>query len=248
METSQQQQQELLAKQSNIQFQIDALMRQTMAQRNCGIGTDCQRAEKEQQLRQAYEAAEVTALSAPAQLEESRRKYLRYKEGPARYDAMREDELKKEASATASKLKSALESEWKVADTFAAYYHAALTQLQHSADLARKYGREVEALRVRKQKQVSEILTNDRKTYYEQEATDTLHKWYQLWWWLYYGVLVALTLRLFWSDGGGSLLAKAVKVGIMVVYPWFIHPVVVCVAAWVQWLVSFWPKNVYNSL
>lgn len=244
--SSSQQQEEWLAKQSNIQFQIDALMRQTLAQRSCGVGTDCLHAEKEQQLRQAYESAEVTAQSAPAQLETARRKYYRFKEGPAGYDAMREKELKETAAKEGARLKEALEAEWKVADTFAAYYDAAVTNMQHSAELAHKYKRELEALQLRKKQQVSSILTNDRKTYYEQEATETLVGWNRLWWFIYYFLLVVLVVQLVRSDG--SRVGKIGTVLVMAAYPWFIHPLVLWAASWVRWLASFWPKNVYNSL
>jgi len=211
-------------------------------------GPTCQKQKITEQLKQKYLDAETNMQTAPIKLEESKRNYYVYSEGRPYYDNMQEEELKQKANKVAELLEKNFNEELSSAKTMNSYLNTALINSQYTKDLLDSYLEKNQELKTSLREQRGDILTNDRKTYYETDALTTLKNWYRLLWYLYYIVVLILGLSFIFAPNSISTIKKVVIILLVIFYPYYIN-------YFVKWIYSIWlkinsriPKNVYNDL
>lgn len=236
----------LLQRQQISQDKINELLEKSSQAMLCG--PTCQKLKVTEELKQKYLDAETNIQTAPIKLEQTKKNYYIYTEGRPYYDNMKEEELNKKASTISELLKENFNSELSSANTMNTYLNTALINSENTKELLKEYVDKNQLLKLKLRERHGDILTNDRKTYYETEAYERLVLWYRFFWWIYYIVVLMLILALIFSRSGLSLIVKVVLSIVFIFYPYYIDYIVKWIYGKIMWLQSKIPKNVYNSL
>ncbi len=183
----------LLDKQRITEQKINDLLEKTSQSMLCG--PTCQKEKVTSQLKQKYLDAETNMLTAPIELEQSKKNYFVFKEGRTYYNNMKEDELQKSVNKISELLVDNFKDEISTAKTMNIYLNSSLINSENTKELLEKYLQQNELLKIKLRERHGDILTNDRKTYYEVEALDRLKLWYRFFWWIYYIVVLIMILR-----------------------------------------------------
>lgn len=236
----------LLKRQQISQDKINELLEKSSQAMLCG--PTCQKLKVTDELKQKYLDAETNMQTAPIKLEQSKKNYYIFTEGRTYYDNMQEEELNKKANITSQLLAENFNDEISSANTMNTYLNTALINSENTKELLKEYLEKNQLLKVKLRERHGDILTNDRKTYYETEAYENLVLWYRLFWWIYYIVVLMLILALVFSGSGLTLIKKIVIAIVFIFYPYYIDYVVRWIYGKIMWLLGKIPKNVYNNL
>lgn len=240
----------LLQKQQISQEKINRLLEQSAQALMCG--PTCQKLKTTDELQQKYLNAQTNVKTAPIKLEQSKREFYTFTEGSAFYSNMQEEELKKKAEEIADQIKTHFNDELENANTMNQYLNTATINSNYTKELLAKYVTKNQELKQELRSTRGDILTNDRKTYYETDALNTLESWYKFMLGIYY--LLAIVLLIFfvtnWSVGSAatSLIKKIIVFILVFFYPFYIHYVLRMLSQFFTRIYNKLPKNVYNSL
>lgn len=236
----------LLDQQQKNQEKINELLNKSANAMICG--PTCQKLKVTEQLKQKYLDAETNMLTAPIKLEESKKNYYVYSEGRPYYDNMQEEELKKKANTISQLLTKNFNEEVSSANTMNKYLNTALINSQYTKDLLKEYLEKNHELKLKLREQRGDILTNDRKTYYETDALKILKFWHRLLWYLYYIVVLMLILSFFFLPNSLSVIKKVIIAVLFIFYPYYINYIIKLFYRLYNDISSKIPKNVYNNL
>jgi len=236
----------LLQNQQLNQDKINDLLNKSAEALLCG--PDCQKMKITDELKQKYLDAETNIQTAPIKLEQTKKNYYVYKEGRPFYDNMLEEELKQKAEKISELLGESFNEEVSSANTMNQYLNTALINSEYTSELFKKYTSDNKELKLQLRNSRGDILTNDRKTYYETDALNQLQLWYRFWWYIYYILVIVFTIAIFVSPSQLTMVKKAVIFVLLIFYPYYVDYIV----RWIQGLyMSIYnrlPKNVYNDL
>jgi hypothetical protein len=259
----------LLQRQQISQDKINELLEKSSQAMLCG--PTCQKLRVTDELKQKYLDAETNMQTAPLKLEQSKKNYYIFTEGRPYYDNMREEELKKKANMTSQLLAENFNDEISSANTMNTYLNTALINSENTKELLKEYLGKNQLLKVKLRERHGDILTNDRKTYYETEAYENLLLWYRFFWWIYYIVVLMLILGLIFSPSYidaftlfttqlnnqpvpgtrlnlNRVFYKILIIVLLIFYPYYIDYVIKWIYGKIMWILNKIPKNVYNNL
>jgi hypothetical protein len=239
-------QQSLLQQQQISQQKINDLLEKSAEAISCG--PTCQKLKVSAELKQKYLDAETNMQTAPINLEQSKKNYYIYTEGRPYYDNMKEEELQAKAQKIGELLTENFNNEVSSALTMNTYLNTALTNSQYTEDLLNMYLDKNQELKLNLRNSHGDILTNDRKTYYETEALNTLNLWYRLFWYIYYLLVLMLIIAFVLSPSELTIIKKVI-IGVLFIFdPYYIDYIVKFIVGLWTSIVSRLPKNVYNNL
>jgi hypothetical protein len=236
----------LLKGQQINQQTINELLNQSADAILCGPA--CQKLKIAEQLKQKYLDAQTNAQTAPAQLEQSKKNYYIYAEGRQQYEHMKEKELQEKSAKISQLIETNFNGEIKNANTMNSYLNTALTNSENTQELLVEYIDKNQALKLKLRESRGDILTNDRKTYYEMEALNSLYSWYSFFWYIYYILVIVLLLSFAFSPNEISIQKKGVILVLFMFYPYYINYIVQGIFHMWHSLAERLPKNVYNNL
>jgi hypothetical protein len=93
-----------------------------------------------------------------------------------------------------------------------------------------------------------DVLTNDRKTYYETSALDGLLNWYNTLWYIFYVLVAVYVIGIFFVSNQTSMVVKIVSSVLLVFFPYYINYLVKGIYNFFKSIYAQFPKSVYNSL
>ena len=237
---------ELLKKQQQATEKLTAILEQSTASLTCG--PTCQKLQISDKLKQKYLDAQTNLQTAPIQLENSKKNYYVYTEGEPYYDDMLEDDLKKQADDITKLLTSSFNAEISNANTMQSYYNAELDNSKNTTDLYTIVSKKNEDVRNSIKSEHGDVLTNDRKTYYETEALDNLKLWHKFLYILYYVSVAIFIIVVIFMSSIDSNIKKGVFIFIAIIYPFIVDPVLRKIYGFLHSMYKRLPKNVYNDL
>jgi hypothetical protein len=235
----------LLKKQQNSTEKLSALLEQSLNVLNCG--PDCQREKIKEELKKKYQDAETNLQTAPVQLETSKKHYYVFTEGRPFYNEMLEKELKKKAELMGKMITDNFQDEIINAKTMNSYYNTELINSDHTKELYAVYLEKNKVIQDGIKNHHADVLTNDRKTYYETEALEELKNWYTFFLYVYFFVMCIFGFALFFKTS----LHFIVRIIILLIACWFPYYIDFIVRFIYGVFHSAWkqlPKNVYNDL
>jgi hypothetical protein len=100
-------------------------------------------------------------------------------------------------------------------------------------------------------KSLNEILTNDRKSYYEQDKYTNLKSWNRIWFWSYLFLWVIFSLSLFLTNNRYSYLSVMSKVGfilLFIIYMFIAKYIVLIIISFIVFCTTLFPKDVYLQM
>ena len=244
--TQQANQSNILQQQQINQSKINALLEQSAEALMCG--PTCQKLKISEELKQKYLDAQTNMQTAPIKFEETKKNYYVYTEGLPAYNNIQEEELKQKAEKLAVLLGENFNEEITSARTMNTYYNTAIINSSYTQELLDEVTKQNIKLEKKLRKDHGDILTNDRKTYYETDALEQLKSWYTFWWYIFYLLVVVFLIAIIVTPSNLSLLKKSILFILLVFYPYYID----YIAKWVYNLFTSirdsMPKSVYNNL
>lgn len=238
--------QALLDQQRQTTDKINALLDKANELLSCG--PTCQKLKKAEDLKQKYLDAQTNLETAPQQLENTKRQYYTFIAGETEYGTLLEEELKVKAEEIATKLTDGFNKAIENAKTMNRYLNIALINSGYTEELYETYQKDNAALSDEMKKQRGDILTNDRKTYYEENAISSMKNWYRFFWYIYYIMVLMLLIAFL---GAQSHLSRGKKVVIFVLvlfYPYYIHYIFSWLYGIFTKAYNWLPKNIYGSM
>jgi len=239
-------QQKLLKRQRNSQETINQLLELSSQELICG--PDCQQQKISTELKQKYLDAQTNLQTAPINLENTKKNYYVYAEGIPFYNNMLEEELQQKANKISTLVSENFDSEVSDANVMNLYLNTALINSKYTTELLENYLEKNKNLKLQLKERYGDILTNDRKTYYETDALNTLTFWYKLFWYIYYVLVIILVLVFIFSSIDLPKITKIIISLLVIFYTYYIDHVVRWVYGLWKLLISRLPKNVYNNL
>lgn len=236
----------LLKNQQINQDKINELLEQASSALLCG--PTCQKIKKTEELKQKYLDAETNIKTAPIELERSRKNYYVFSKGNTYYENMLETELNEKAEKISTLLSNNFNDELTSASTMNQYLNTALINSSYVEELLDFYLNQNEELTAKLMKHHGDILTNDRKTYYETEELNRLKLWYKLWWYIYYILVVLFVVSCFILSSSMSIAKRALISLLLILYPYFINSLLRNIYNFFASIYKKLPKNVYNNL
>lgn len=209
--------------------------------------SECQRKKTEQELKDKYLNAQSKLSLAEPEFQAAKKNYYTYVSGQTGYDEMIENEFKQKADLIVEKFKENYQDEISKIKSQLDTYNGLLVNFRNVLDLDRKYKRENRQLFKELKENANDVLTNERKTFYEDQQNDSLNNYYYYILWTIY-IIVVLCLIVF------SLIYQTQttwKVRLLFVLLFFILPFI---STWIlgkiifiiYWLFGLLPKNVYK--
>jgi hypothetical protein len=239
-------QQEQLIKAQETTAKINQLLEKSSQMIACG--PICQKQKTSNDLKQKYLNAQTNLVTAPLQLDEAKRKYYVFTEGEPYYNRLVEEELQKEANELVNKLTDYINQIVYNAITINNLYNTTLLNSKNGDILLTNYNEQNDLIDNKITNMYGSILTNDRKTYYENEAIQKLESWYKLFWYIYYLLVLVFFISIFLVPSSYSYLTKISLFLIILFYPYYIHYIVGFIYYIYRETKRIIPKNVYNNL
>jgi hypothetical protein len=244
--TDNQSKQDLLLNQRNAQEQINNLLEQSAQAMLCG--PDCQKQKVSDELKQKYLNAQTALKTAPINLETTKKNYYVYTEGETTYNGMLETDLKQKAETISNLISDSFNDELSSAITMNTYYNTAVINSNYTKDLLNDYNEKNKELKLQLRDRRGDILTNDRKTYYENDALDSLKQWHRFWWYIYYLLVLVFLISIFLVNSQMTIGKKVIMSVLLIFYPYYIEFIVNKICTFFSNIYKNLPKNVYNNL
>jgi len=224
--------------------QINALLAQSQESLLCG--PTCQAEKNISALEQSYINAQNNVKTAPEQLATAKKNYFLAAKGQLEYDKMVLDEATTDADTLVKSMQEKfdkividIEQQIDVNDSLETNY-------SRMNDLYDEYSEENKKMEQLLKKVKDDIVTNDRKTYYEQQYIDSLELRYY-WYRFIYIFLGFIVIGIVLFKYSGSWIKKLLIIVCFIFYPIFIVPIVIYLIKCVKYIVGFFPKNVYHK-
>ena len=236
----------LLQKQQISTEKLNSLLEKSLSTLSCG--PTCQKIKTSEDLKQKYLNAQTNLQTAPVQLETTKKNYYVFTEGEPRYNDMLEKELTQKVEMIGKMLADNFHEEISNAKLMNSYYNTELINSAYTKELYSSYLEKNQAIQKSIKGRHADVLTNDRKTYYESEALEDLKYWHSFFWFIYYLFVMPLFIFALVTKSSYHFLIRILIVFIVVSYPYYIDFILRKIYGFFH---SIWirlPKNVYNDL
>ena len=211
--------------------------------------SECQNQQKDEQLKQAYLDAQTNLATAPNNVYVSRQNYVVFDQGQPAYDELIDSELLQQAQKLTSYYQNNFTDESQNIIFNTNTYSGLLLNLKNIFDLFLIYKEENIKLLKKIKEETNDILTNDRKTYYQDQGIDNLKFYYHYFFLLIYIIaILAYIIYNFMYPSHISILLRVLFLALMVLLPfistWILEKIVGIIYDIYNWL----PKNAHKEI
>lgn len=209
--------------------------------------SECQRNKTAQQLKDKYLTAKSNLTLAEPQFQVAKQNYFTYVSGESGYNEMIEHELDKKANLFVEKFKENYDLEKNKIKTQLETYNGLLINFRNIVDLYEQYKKENIKLFKELKDESNDVLTNERKTYYEDQENSNLNLYY------YYFLLVLYCIIFICFCIFSIIYPSSVDLKIRIILG-LVFLILPFISTWllgmiiklVYWLFDLLPKNVYK--
>lgn len=164
------------------------------------------------------------------------------------YQKMEEKLIQDDANKIVQELSSRFNQELDNTKTLFAYYSSSIENTNNTLELYNEYLDKNKNMERKVRDSNSDILTNDRKTFYETEAHAKLDTWNKVFKWIYSILGFMVIISLYFTERELSLWKKIVIGIIVIIYPMVIGYILKFIYKKYTTINNNLPKNVYNNL
>ena len=212
-------------------------------------GPDCQNQQTSEQLKQDYLNAQTNLATAPNNVYVSRKNFVVYNEGQPAYDELINTELSEQAQSLSSYYQTNFNSESQNINFNIDTYSGLLINLINIFDLYLKYKKDNTEMLKQLKDETNDILTNDRKTYYQDEGINNLNLYYHYFFLLIYIIVVLCYIVYnFMYTSQLSILVRGIIFVLMILLPFFSTWILEKIVAFVHDVYNWLPKNMHKQL
>jgi hypothetical protein len=140
--------------------------------------SECRKQRETDKLKQNYLNSQTNLASAPNQVQVAQKNYVTFTEGPSGYNDLLDNQLQEKAQEIVNKFTEYFESDSKEITTQIDTYEGLLINFKNVAELYLNYKKENVQLIKDLKNETNDVLTNERKTYYEDQKIDGLKGFY----------------------------------------------------------------------
>jgi hypothetical protein len=155
-----------------------------------GCNSECQQKNKAEQLKQDYLNSQTNLASADSQVQTAQKNYLTFTEGELGYNQVNTQQLNQKAVMIIDNYKKNFNTEVNKINLNIESYNVLLKNSRNVFDLYLKYKNENIHLYKKLKNDTSDVLTNERKSYYEEQGINSLKFYYYYILLLIYSIVV----------------------------------------------------------
>jgi len=210
--------------------------------------SNCQEQKKKNDLKKKYLEAKTNLLTAPNQVETSYKNYLTYTKGDSAYNEYQESQLQEKAEMVITTFQSNFNDEIENIKTSYDTYSGLLLNFAHIVELYTKLVKENAALTLEVKNKTSDVLTNDRKTYYEDQSIDNLIFYHRIFMFFYIICLIVFAVSIFVfpsTSTKGTLIAILI---FFIIYPFICVRIFKFIYYIKDLIMGLFPKDVYSDI
>lgn len=210
-------------------------------------GPECQTNKKAEQLKNVYVNAESNLLLAEPQYEIAKKNYFTFVKGEGQYNEMLENELKQKVDKILNNYNISFDEAIKNIKMQLDSYYGLEINYKNVVDLHQQYKKENRRLFEKLKKDTNDIVTNDRKTYYEDQQIELLNTYYSYLFWFVYVICVVffIIFSLFYPTQT-SFKSRILLIGLFFLLPFISTWLLGKLIQIVNLIFSLLPKNVYK--
>jgi len=140
--------------------------------------SNCQKQKTAEELKQKYLASETNLASADNQVAVAQKNYLTFTQGELSYSNEKEDDLHKKAQLIIGTFNLNFQNDSKKINYQIDTYNGLVVNFKNVLELYISYKKENIELTKELKNNTSDVLTNERKTYYQNQGIDSLNYFY----------------------------------------------------------------------
>lgn len=207
----------------------------------------CQQNKTAEDLKNKYINAESNLTLAEPQYQLAKKNYYTYVSGQNGYNNMIEQELNEKADLFIQKFKNDYDLEKTKILTQLETYDGLLVNYKNIVELYEKYKKENIDLSKQLKEETNDVLTNERKTYYEDQQNDALNYYYYYFLFtIYYIIVICFGIFSLMYPSSFNWKIRAFIFLAFVMMPlistWLLGKIIQII----YWLFGLLPKNVYK--
>jgi hypothetical protein len=207
--------------------------------------SNCQKQKQTEELKQKYLAAKTNLSSASYQLEDAEKKYVIFTEGELAYNNKKQEELRNKSKLITSKFNDNFKNDAKIIHSKINSYDSISNNVKNILELYKKYKVENTILKKQMNDKSSDVLTNERKTYYENQDIDNLKFWYHYIALSAYSIFVmAYAFNAFLYSSQLSWTRRIVILILLILLPFLSPYVLAFIITIIYKIFTLFPKNV----
>jgi hypothetical protein len=211
--------------------------------------SQCQKKKQAQILENTYLNAEANLKTAPSQVEASQQNYITYTQGPGAYSQIQDQKYNEKAQKIVTMFKDNFYNDSKQLKDKVTTYNGLLDNYNNVYDLYLKYKEENSELKKELNNKNTDVTTNDRKTYYENQEIDFLDYIYYYVLRIIYGIVVLVYfISVFAYPSPFNWKIKIAILILLVILPFISTWLLSYFIEFIYYIYSFLPKNVYAQL
>jgi len=209
--------------------------------------SDCQQMRKSEELKQKYVNSQTNLASAPSQVYTAQKNYITFADGQPAYDEMRKEDLQQQAENISNEFSTKFKDEEKVINIQIDSYDGLLINFKNIFDLFRTYKKENRELLFELKNETNDVLTNERKTFYEDQRIDGLkHYYYYILLGIYIICVACYVAFFFLYPSPSSFKIKILVLIALVALPFISSWILGYIIYLIYTIYSLLPKNVYR--
>ena len=208
--------------------------------------SECRKQRETDKLKQNYLNSQTNLASAPNQVQVAQKKYVTFTEGPAGYNDLLDNQLQEKAQEITDTFTEYFVSDSKEITTQIDTYEGLLINFKNVAELYLNYKKENVQLIKDLKNETNDVLTNERKTYYEDQKIDGLKGfYYYILLGIYIICLIGFIIFSLMYPSQSSLINKIVTFICFILLPFFSTWILEKFIYLIYTLYELLPKNVY---
>ena len=215
---------------------------------NASCDAECQQQKKLASLKQNYYNALNNLNSAPEKVQATYQAYLTFAEGGGAYQQYQQGTVQQEAETKANNIQTNFNNEIENAQRLLSSYSGLYENYYNIYELNNIYKDENYDLQIEADTSDSDALTNDRKTYYELQAIDSLQKYYWILSIIYTIVVIYFIISMLTKQSIYSATKKVFVLLFLIIYPFISLWLVLKANYLYNYIINLFPKDQYQNL
>ena len=208
--------------------------------------SECRQQRTADKLKQNYLNSQTNLSSANNQVQVAQKNYVTFTQGASGYNDLLENQLQEKAQQITDTFTEYFNNDSKEITTQIGTYEGLLINFKNVADLYLKYKKENIQLIKDLKNETSDVLTNERKTYYEDQKIDGLKGfYYYILLGIYIICLIGFIIFSIMYPSQSSFMMKLVSIIGFILLPFFSTWILGKIISLIYTAYNMLPKNVY---
>ena len=231
---------------NNQMVQFNTLISQASDAIMCN--SECRKQREAEKLKQKYLNSQTNLASASNQVEDAQKNYVIFTEGESAYNDLQEHQLEEKAQVISDKFIENFNEEVIKIKSQINTYNGLLLNFKNVFELFRKYKKENIELFKELKEQTNDVLTNERKTYYEDQNINTLKTFYSYFLLVIY-IICVICFGLFSLIYPSQIkfIIRLVIFIALIILPFFSSWILSMIIYLIHNLYNLLPKNIYGQ-